>query len=177
MRARPLLISLVVAVTLAAPALVLADPPSLNRVRQMLSAYEEVPPATAWRALGPRTLEVLIALYNDPSEPAYVRLRSVAVAAHYPTPACRTFLRAVAQAPGQSDLFVRNAVLALGQAFGPAAVADIEPYLGHLEPVVREASIRALRRIGTPDALRAIRRRAALERDAVVRETLERALR
>lgn len=174
---RSLLMVVITLGTLTAPAAAHADPPSVERVRQMLSAYEQVPPATVWRALGPQTLEVLVALYNDPSEPTYIRLRSVAVAAHYPTAACRTFLRAVARAPGQSDLFIRSAILALGKAFGPQAVADIEPYLEHPEPVVREASIRALRRVGTPQALAAIRRRGALERDAVVRQTLERALR
>ncbi len=171
-----LLAGLVLVASMGAP-LVTSAQPSVERVRQMLSAYEQVPPPAAWQALGPRTLGVLVALYNDPREPTYVRLRSVAVAAHYPSEACRTFLRAVAQAPGQRDLFVRTALLALGRAFGPQALVDIEPFLEHPEPVVREASVRALSRIGTPQALRSLRARMDVERDAVVRATLERLLR
>jgi HEAT repeat protein len=155
---------------LAAPAS--AQEPTRPQVRQLLSGYEQGPSAEQWRALGPGTLAVLVALYDDPAEPPYVRLRAVGAAAHYPGPAARTFLLAVARAPDQGDLFVREAVLALGRAFGAEALADVRPFLDSRHPVVREAAGRALGAMATPEAAAALRSRITRERDRVVRGTL-----
>jgi len=154
-----------------------ANPPSRDHVRQMLSGFETVPGADAWRTLGPETLGVLVGLYDDAHEVPFVRLRAVTVAAYYPSPAARTFLLAVARARGQSDLFVREAVLALGRAFGARALDDVRPFLAHAEPTVREAAAMALARIGTRPALDAVRTRLRAEPDAAVRDTMTRALR
>ena len=135
-----------------------ADPPTRTQVRQLLSGFETVPGADAWSRLGPQTLGVLVALYDDTSERPFIRLRAVSVAAYYPSPAARTFLLGVARAPRQGDLFVREAVLALGRAFGPRAVGDLRPFLASPMPVVREATVTALTRIGTRPALDAVRR-------------------
>jgi len=113
----------------------------------MLSGYEHVPSASEWRALGPEALGVLVRLYNDTHERPYVRLRAVGAAGHFPSPAAHTFLLAVARAPRQSDLFVREALLALGRAFGRGAAREIRPFLGSPEPVVRDAAAVALDRI------------------------------
>jgi len=146
------------------------------RVRQMLSGYETIPGRAQWRAMGSDTLRVLVALYSDPSEPAYVRLRSVSVAAHYPIPATRTFLRAVLAAPQQSDLFLRQALLAMARAFGASAKDDVAPFLTHPEPVAREAAVQALDEIGTDDALALLRPRLQSETHLAVRDALRRAL-
>lgn len=150
-------LGLVLGLAIATPT-AFADPPSRTQVRQLLSGFETVPGADAWARLGPQTLGVLVALYADTSERPYVRLRAVSVAAFYPSPAARTFLLGVARAPRQGDLFVREAVLALGRAFGPRAVDDLRPFLTSPMPVVREATVAALTRIGTRPALDAVRR-------------------
>ncbi len=154
----------------------LATPPTRAQVRELLSGYEQVPPAATWEALGPETLGVLVALYDDASEPRHVRLRAVAVARHYPGEAARTFLRAVASASGQPDVFVREALLSLGDAFGPTAVPDVTPYLAHRSAVVRDGAVLALSRIGTRDALDALRARLAEEPARHVRAHIARAL-
>jgi HEAT repeat protein len=164
------------AALLLAPAAASATPPSKAEVRQLLSGYEQTPGAATWRTLGPEALSVLIALYDDPSEAPYVRLRAVHAAGFYPTPATRTFLLAVARAPGQSDLFVRQAVLGLARAFGVRAVRDILPFLEHTEPVVREGAAAGLGRIGSDDAREALRARLVVERSDSVRLTIERSL-
>lgn len=175
--------SFAVAAALAAAALVLqaqpaaAEAPSKDQVRQLLSGYESVPTADRWRALGSETLAVLVTLYNDTSQPPYVRLRAVGAAAHYPVPAARTFLLAVAKAPHQKDLFVREAVLALGRAFGAKSVDDITPFLERRETVVREAAARSLARIDAPAARAALRAHLPGERQRQVRQVIERALR
>jgi HEAT repeat protein len=154
-----------------------ATPPSKAQVRQLLSGYEDVPGAETWRRLGPETLAVLVSLYDDPEEAPYVRLRAVSVVSHYPTPATRTFLLAVARAPRQSDLFVREAVLSLGAAFGPRAVDDIRPFLASRHVVVREGATLALSRVGTDAAREALRARLAVEPAPHVREAIARGLR
>ena len=154
-----------------------ATPPTKEQLRQMFSGFEDTPSAAQVRALGPETLGVLIELYNDRSMPPYVRLRAVHAVGHFPTRATRTFLLAVARARGQSDLFVREAVLSLGRAFGERAVDDVRPFLANSEPVVREGAAMALGRIGSAPARDALRRRLTTEGAAHVRETISRQLR
>jgi HEAT repeat protein len=151
--------------------------PSRERVVQMLSGIEDVPTDEAWRRLGDGAIPVLVDLYADRSAPPYVRLRAVGAVGAFPRPATRTFLLAVANAEGQSDLFVREAVNSLARAFGRNAIRDLAPFLSHAEPVVREATARALGRIGGADAQRLLRARLGTERDAVVREAIELAVR
>jgi hypothetical protein len=159
---------LLAALLLVVPSIAFAQPPSRDTVRSMLMGYEQVPSAAQWQALGPETLGVLVSLYDDAAQPPFVRLRAVGAVAAFPTPAARTFLLAVARANGQGDLMIREAVLALGRAFGAAARIEIRTFLTHREPVVREAAATALQRIdaaarGSTD--RSLRRRAQLRRD------------
>ncbi len=154
-----------------------ATPPTKSELARLLSGYEELPPASAFRAWGPGTLSVLVELYQDGTQPAFVRIRAVYAAGHYPSPATRTFLLAVARAPRQSDLFIREAVLSLGRAFGPRAVDDLRPFLRHDEPVVRESAVIALSRIRSPEALSALRVRLPDEHAAHVRDRIRRAVR
>ena len=163
---------------LVAPALGAAQAaPSPERVRAMLSGIEDTPTEADWQRLGDGALPVLIDLYNDHTAPGFVRLRAIGATAAFPRAATRTFLLAVANADGQSDLFVREAVNALARGFGQAASADVARFLGHEAPVVREAAARALGRVGGTDATRALRLRLGSERDVVVRESIQRALR
>lgn len=165
-------------VVLLVPALASAQAaPSRERVREMLSGIEHTPSDADWRRLGDGALPVLMELSQADGEAPYVRLRAVGATGAFPRPAVRSFLLAVARADGQSDLMVREAVVTLARAFGPAAVEDLGPFLRHDEVVVREAVARALGRIGTRDAAAALRQRLPVERDAVVREAIEAALR
>lgn len=154
-----------------------ADPPSKERIRHLLSAIDSMAPATVWRALGPDTLDVLIELYQDTNEAPYVRMRTLVAAQHYPVPAARTFLNAAASARGQSDLFVRQALISLGRAFGESAIDDVRPYLRHADADVREGAVLSLSRINTDAARAALRERLPSERSELVRSALQRALR
>ena len=142
----------------------------------MLSGIEDVPSLEDWRRVGPDALPHLLALYNDVDEVPFVRLRAVGATAAFPQPAVRTFLTAVASAREQSDLFIAEAVNAMGRAFGGQALEDLVGYLGHPEPVVREAAARRLGAIGSPPATSALRSRLRLERRPHVRTTIQRAL-
>lgn len=168
--------AVLLAAALLSPGQAAADPPGKAQVRQLLSGFEAMPAAESWRALGPETLAVLVSLYDDPSEPAYVRLRAVRAVSFYPVAATRTFLLAVTRVPGQGDLFVREAVLSLARAFGRRAVDDVRSFLSSPEPTVREAAAMGLGRIGTERARDALRRRLAIEGAEHVRRTIQRAL-
>ncbi len=154
-----------------------ADAPSKDRVRQLLSAIDQMPPQTVWRAMGSDTLGVLIELYNDTHEAPFVRMRTLVAAQYYPIPAARTFLNAAAAAPGQSDLFVRQALLSLGRAFGERAIDDVRPYLTHADADVREGAVLSLSRINTDAARAVLRNRLPRERSELVRTAMQRALR
>lgn len=151
--------------------------PSRERVRELLSGIEHTPSDADWQRIGEGALPILIELSQSPSEAPYVRLRAVGATGAFPRPAVRTFLLAVARVEGQSDLMVREAVVTLARAFGASAVADVAPFLAHEEPVVREATARALGRIRTPAAASALRARLPEERDGVVRDAIQTALR
>lgn len=150
--------------------------PSAEHLAQLLSGFEDMPSDERLRAMGPATVGTLAALYNDASQPPYVRLRSVAAAGAFHTPAAHTFLRAVVALPGQSDLFVREGLLSLGRAFGEAATLEISPFLGRPESVVREAAVISLGRIHSPRAIAALRARLGVEPDRGIRRRLEASL-
>ena len=153
-----------------------ADAPSIDTVRAMLSSFEQGPGRLQWRALGADTVAVLEALYDNGNEAGFVRMRAVAASAHFPIPATRRFLLRVASAEGQSDLFIRQAVTGLGQAFGDDALEDLRPYLAHQQYVVRDAAVRALGAMRAPLARQLLEARALVESEDAVRRSLAEAL-
>jgi HEAT repeat protein len=152
-----------------------AEPP-VERVRALLSGYEQGPTAQALRALGPGTLGVLMALAEDPAERLYVRLRALGATAHFPEPRTRAFLLRVARQDGQNELLARQAVAALSQGFGAAAMDELTGFLHHDHAFVRRVAARGLARIGTDECKRRLRRHLDWEPDPVVRRAVERAL-
>ncbi len=150
--------------------------PGLERVRTLLSTVDTPPSPTMWRAMGPSTLNHLEALYRDATQPGFVRLRAVATASFYPTEGSRRFLLSVAHDAGQGDLFIRQAVISLERAFGQTVTAEIVPFLQSEHDSVREACAAALGRIGSENALAALRARLPRERNEGVRRTIQNAL-
>lgn len=175
-RAR-ILVPFALALLAAAPAPAFAqNGPTRAQVRQLLSGIEDTPSAEDWRRIGDGALPILIALYQDVDEPAYVRLRAVGATAAFPRRAVRTFLLGVARLEGQGDLYVREALFALARGFGRDAVQEVASFLAHDEPTVREGAALALGRIGGRAAEAALRARLRVERDRLVRAAIQRAL-
>lgn len=154
-----------------------AQTPSVDQVRNMLSAFEEGPSAETWQALGPETLVVLEQLYDDEGQQPFVRLRAIHAAGHFPSEASRSFLKRVAMREGQLDLHVRAALRTMARAFGESALADIRPFLSHRETVIREGAVLALGTIATPRARTLLQSRLSVERNEAVKATLQRTLR
>jgi HEAT repeat protein len=117
---------------------------------------------------------VLERLHDDASEAAIVRMRAVWAARFFATDASRRFLERVARS--ETGLVVRTAADSLAVAFGRSAVAVIAPLLSNGDPAVREGVIRALGRVGGPEAGAALRSHLGAERDADLRALAERTL-
>ena len=163
-------------VALATSSVALAQAPSVERVRTMLSTYEQGPSQIQWRALGSETVATLQRIYDDHDQPGFMRMRAVAAAAHFPGDATRTFLHRVAEERGQSDLFVRTAIRAMHRAFGNAAADDIRPYLDHQERVVREAAVMAYSTMRLPQVRASLEQRLQVETDDHIRYEIQNAL-
>ena len=158
------------------PSVSRATPPSRDRVLELLNSYEGNSNRAAWTALGAETPDVLFSVYNDSHLMPYVRIRAVAAVANFPSEATHAFLRRVASQPGQGELFVREAVLALANAFGVSAESEIAPYLEHASAVVRIGAVHALSGFRSATASNLLRARLPLERSADVREAISHAL-
>lgn len=160
-----------------APGVGFAQTPSEDRVRSLLLGYEHVPEAHVFRRLGPGTVEVLMALYEDETEAGFVRLRAVGAVAAFPSERTRRFLLRVARRGEGNVLFPRQAVLSLERAFGARCVPDVAPFLRHHEPLVRRAAARALGRTRTPPARKHLQEQLSREHDPQVRRRILKALR
>jgi hypothetical protein len=147
-----------------------------RRLAQVLSGYERIPGEAYWRARGPQTVAALQALFDDERQPRFVRLRAVRAVSFYRTPRARSFLLAVARGPGQRDLFIREALLGLGRAFGEQVAGEIEPFLDHDLPLVRRTAAETLGAIEARAWRSKLERRLQKERDPGVRDALERLL-
>lgn len=147
-------------------------PLTVERVRGMLSGIDTVPSDADWARLGPDAVPVLVALYDDPATPFFVRVRAVSAVAHYPTPAARAFLDAVARAPGQSVVVVRRALIALAVAFGAQAFESVRPFLRHPDPALRRVAVEQLARMDSARARSALAAHAARESDPGVLDAL-----
>ncbi|MGF1469214.1 MAG: HEAT repeat domain-containing protein [Sandaracinaceae bacterium] len=148
------------------------EPLRTPEVRALLSGFEEAPDADAWARLGPSVIPALEAICRDPASLPFVRLRALAALGAFRTERSRRLLLDVARNADSDELAVREALRALGRAFGPAAVPDVVPFLRHRSPVVREGAARALAAVGTVEARRALDARRAVETDPGVRAAL-----
>ena len=146
--------------------------PTVTQLTTALSHFERTATRTELHALGPQTLSRLFEIYQAPSTAAYVRLRALGALRHFPSPATRAFLIAVLQVPNQTDLHKRHALLSLAHGFGVSVRAEITPYLGDSDPIVRAAAGRARAHLGAPSTLQAISDRLAVETNDSVRHTL-----
>lgn len=151
--------------------------PTRAQVRELLSGIEDTPSDTDWHRIGERVLPILMELANDANEPPFIRWRAVGATAAFPRPAVRTFLVALGRVDGQDDLMLAQVVNALGRGFGDGALQELDRYLRHREPVVREAAARQLGRLQSQRAQTALRAQLRVERLPHVRVTIERALR
>ena len=151
-----------------------AQAPRREVIEELLGGFESSATEAEWRAMGESTVPVLVAIFDDASEPQPVRLRAVWAARFFATDASRRFLTRVASDPSQPGMVVRSAAQSLAAAFDRSSVPTIAPLLAHADPAVREATIAALGRVGGPEARAALLARRG--RETELSAALERAL-
>lgn len=152
-----------------------APPRTAAEVVALLSGFEEAPRRDEWRAFGTAMIPLLRAVAEDTGAPGYARLRAVRALGAFENREARVALRRALRRP--EALMVREAALAMTEAFGAAAEADVAPLLSHADTAVREAAIDALGRMGTAGARARLQARLPQERDEVLRARIEERLR
>lgn len=143
-------------------------PPTRESLVSMLSGFEDTPTLAEIRALGEAAVPLLVAIHDDPSVIAPVRLRAVEAVGAFTTPAARRFLLRVLADPSEPTAVVREAIEALASAAGPEAVSPIGAFLASDDRGVRERAIEALGTIDTAAARRLLAAHVAREHDAAL---------
>jgi hypothetical protein len=147
-----------------------------EQVEGLLNGYERMPTDEEWKRIGPDALGVLEQIYLDATALPSRRTRAVASMAQVDNPAAADKLKEILQ-DGRVDVQYRStAALALGSRMGSSAVPALEPALKDRDGRVREASARAMARLGSPEARRSLEEQLAKEEDPAVREVIQQSL-
>ena len=151
------------------------SPEARERLTGLLRAYEHQATAEDFLSLGDKALvrDALIEIVVDDGQAALLRGRAVVALGFFPDEASRRAIEGVLDRPELSDIILRRALETMAHAFADAGISRLTPYLDDARPDVRETAARALGEIGSPEALRALRRRLDRETTDVVREALE----
>jgi HEAT repeat protein len=147
-----------------------------EQVDALLNGYERIPSDEDWKRLGPGALGTLEQIYADPNAFPTRRTRAVASMAQVDNPAAVERLKAILQDDRADPQYRSTAALALGARIGNEAVPSLEPALKDRDTRVREASARAMARLGTPEARRSLEAQLENEQDPLVREVIQRSL-
>jgi len=131
-------------------------------------------------ALGPDTAELLIDIANTPRETPRVRVRALAGLAFYPSEGTFGFLSSLLHERnliGNADglQMRRQAIRALGVAFGDRAIDDLVGLRTDSEPGIRQAVAAGLGDAGAR-ALPVLELWLTTEHDLVVRDAVDRAV-
>ncbi len=147
-----------------------------EQVDALLNGYERMPTDEDWKRLGPDALGALEQIYADTNALPTRRTRAVASLAQVDNPAAVERLKAILGDERADAQYRSTAALALGTRLGNAAVPALEPALKDRNTRVREASARAMARLGSPEARRSLEVQLENEEDPAVREVIQRSL-
>jgi HEAT repeat protein len=161
----------------------------VSQVERWLSAGVEASVAPAhFVALGEPGTLALIAIFERDDAPRYVRLRALSMLGAMQDVRARAYLRALirdqaapdaqlhALHPARSSTALRRALSALAQHDGELPADEVAPCLAHRDPAVRQAAVRVLAGLNSPDAARALRARAEKEPSLPVKRAIQKAL-
>jgi hypothetical protein len=163
----------------AAPAAV-ASAPAKDQVLQQkivaaMSGYEHIVSKEELERMGtPEELtQALIAVHEDPSVHLLVRTNALASLRHFPSPTSKGAMEKALMNPETSDVVRRSAVQAYAAGFGDDAVPILAQMLSHPEVHTRDITAKALGKMGTPEAVAALRRRLPQEQEPMVKKAIE----
>jgi HEAT repeat protein len=159
----------------------LAAPTSLAAVRSALEEPREEPlTAEGWRFLGEDVDAKLVETARDVRVPLATRVRAVWALGTLGTETAHRYLSHVVLTEDVEPPLVAAAIESFAQAFKAThrseATQLAADHLKHSEAPVRSAAARALGRIGSEDARKALAGRQGLERDVAVNAEISFAL-
>ncbi len=136
---------LALACALWAPAASAAPTDAAGALVPLLRQYEGLPSAERFRAATPEPVAALQALYAEPTQPEWLRLRVIDALARFPEPAAQAFLEArldetAAQAVAGPAGHAAAAVYL--RTFPKAATARLSALLSHPDPAFRVTVVR-----------------------------------
>lgn len=149
-----------------------ADAKTMAAVQEELSGVETAPNLERLKAT-PGAEEALRELAADGKSPVMLRAKAVAALRAFPTDATLTFLTATLEDVKAPESLRVRAPLALAQAFPERALPTLKGRLADENASVRKAVAEGLGKVGTPDAIAALKARAALESAPAVKKTIE----
>lgn len=141
---------LALVLALAAPAGVAAAPAdapadAAAAVAPLLRQYEGLPAAETFRAVTPAPVAALRALYADPKQPEWLRLRVFDALARFPEPAVQAFLEDRLDENAARPAATREGHAAAAvylRTFPKAATARLPALLAHPDPAFRVTVVR-----------------------------------
>jgi hypothetical protein len=151
------------------------DPALREKLVGAFSGYEHQVTKEELDRLGspPLLVAALTSIYQDAEVEPVIRINALASLRFYPLPASRATLEHVLMARETTDAARRSAVKAYGVAFGVEAVPMLDRLLDHPELHTRNAAAGTLAAIPDEKAQHALRRRLPMEKEALVRKTIE----
>lgn len=153
-----------------------ADDALRARCLDLLSAYEDPATEADWKALGAGVDAELLAIAQDASLSHTRRANAVFALGFFPSANVRTYLAGLVADEPADGIFRRKAVYALANGYGEGALPELRGALASSDVHLRAATARAVAKIGTPTAKKALEERLAVESDRMVRDTLTAAL-
>jgi hypothetical protein len=144
-----------------------------DQVLELLTGYEHVPGKDDWDQIGQDAEAILIEIVNDSQLLKIIRARAIFALRYFPDETCRKFLLAFVFMDKQDEMFVRKGLYSLSHAFGKGVLGDISLFLGHENPDVREASVRAMGKIVCRKSLKLLKKQLKIEKNEMVREVLK----
>ncbi len=149
-----------------------ADGKTMAAVQEELSGIEVAPNLDRLKAV-PGAEEALRELAADGRSPVMTRAKAVAALRAFPTDATLTFLTATLDDVKAPESLRVRAPLAIAQAFPDKALGALKGRLADENVSVRKAVAEGLGKVGTPEAIAALKERKALELAPVVKKTIE----
>lgn len=147
------------------------------KVLALITGYELEPKREDWDKLGPKALDVLVAIAQDDTALPSTRTRAIASMNHFDAPSVSTHLATFASQKTLPWRLRATAAEVLVARDGEKALPQVAPMLSSADPLVREAAAKSIARLGTATARKTLESRLEKEEDAAVREAIQQGLR
>ena len=157
-------------ITLSASA---EDKSQREKVLDLLTGYEFVADKQDWDEIGQGAGDILMEVFLDTGQPKIVRARAIMALRFFPDEAVKQFLLGILYKEDQDEKFLRKGLYALSRGFGKEVLGDIQKFLSHGNPDVREAAARSMGKITSRKSLNHLKKRLKVEKNDMVKKVIK----